>query len=395
MDNTTTFTAPRKSSLMQIVPVMLCFFAMGFVDLVGTASNYVQKDLGLTDSQANLFPSLVFFWFLIFSVPTGMLMNKIGRKKTVLISLAVTAMSLILPVTGDNYWIMLAAFSLLGIGNAIMQTSLNPLVTNLISGDKLASTLTFGQFVKAIASFVAPILAAWGATTLMPTFGLGWRMLFLIYAAISFLSIAVLGATPIEEERPDKASGVGECIKLLGRPFILLCFLGIMCHVGIDVGTNTTAPKIIMERLGLPLEEAGYATSVYFIFRTAGCFLGAFILRSVSSRLFFGFSVVLMLAAMVILFIGQSLTLLYVGIGMIGFGNSNVFSVIFAQALTASPSEKNEVSGLMIMGLFGGTVFPLAMGYAADAIGQGGAVAVMTAGVIYLLYYTVKIKSTK
>ncbi|MBO5295972.1 MAG: MFS transporter [Candidatus Homeothermus sp.] len=395
MDNTTTFTAPRKSSLMQIVPVMLCFFAMGFVDLVGTASNYVQKDLGLTDSQANLFPSLVFFWFLIFSVPTGMLMNKIGRKKTVLISLAVTAVSLILPVTGDNYWIMLAAFSLLGIGNAIMQTSLNPLVTNLISGDKLASTLTFGQFVKAIASFLAPILAAWGATTLMPTFGLGWRMLFLIYAAISFLSIAVLGATPIEEERPDKASGVGECIKLLGRPFILLCFLGIMCHVGIDVGTNTTAPKIIMERLGLPLEEAGYATSVYFIFRTAGCFLGAFILRSVSPRLFFGFSVVLMLAAMVILFIGQSLTLLYVGIGMIGFGNSNVFSVIFAQALTASPSEKNEVSGLMIMGLFGGTVFPLAMGYAADAIGQGGAVAVMTAGVIYLLYYTVKIKSTK
>ncbi len=395
MDNTTTFTAPRKSSLMQIVPVMLCFFAMGFVDLVGTASNYVQKDLGLTDSQANLFPSLVFFWFLIFSVPTGMLMNKIGRKKTVLISLAVTAVSLILPVTGDNYWIMLAAFSLLGIGNAIMQTSLNPLVTNLISGDKLASTLTFGQFVKAIASFLAPILAAWGATTLMPTFGLGWRMLFLIYAAISFLSIAVLGATPIEEERPDKASGVGECIKLLGRSFILLCFLGIMCHVGIDVGTNTTAPKIIMERLGLPLEEAGYATSVYFIFRTAGCFLGAFILRSVSPRLFFGFSVVLMLAAMVILFIGQSLTLLYVGIGMIGFGNSNVFSVIFAQALTASPSEKNEVSGLMIMGLFGGTVFPLAMGYAADAIGQGGAVAVMTAGVIYLLYYTVKIKSTK
>lgn len=395
MNNTTTFTAPRKSSLMQIVPVMLCFFAMGFVDLVGTASNYVQKDLGLTDSQANLFPSLVFFWFLIFSVPTGMLMNKIGRKKTVLISLAVTAVSLILPVTGDNYWIMLAAFSLLGIGNAIMQTSLNPLVTNLISGDKLASTLTFGQFVKAIASFLAPILAAWGATTLMPTFGLGWRMLFLIYAAISFLSIAVLGATPIEEERPDKASGVGECIKLLGRPFILLCFLGIMCHVGIDVGTNTTAPKIIMERLGLPLEEAGYATSVYFIFRTAGCFLGAFILRSVSPRLFFGFSVVLMLAAMVILFIGQSLTLLYVGIGMIGFGNSNIFSVIFAQALTASPSEKNEVSGLMIMGLFGGTVFPLAMGYAADAIGQGGAVAVMTAGVIYLLYYTVKIKSTK
>lgn len=383
----------RKSFLIQIIPVMLCFFAMGFVDLVGTASNYVQKDLGLTDSQANLFPSLVFFWFLIFSVPTGMLMNRIGRKKTVLISLGITAVSLIIPVTGDGYMTMLLSFSLLGIGNAVMQTSLNPLVTNLISGDKLASTLTFGQFVKAIASFLAPVLAAWGATTYCPTFGLGWRALFVIYAVVCLLSLSVLGATPIEEERPDKASGVGECVKLLGRPFILLCFIGIMCHVGIDVGTNTTAPKIIMERLSLPLEEAGFATGVYFIFRTLGCFLGAFILRAMSPKLFFAISVFMMLAGMVILFVCSSLTPLYIGIALIGFGNSNIFSVVFSQALLATPSEKNEVSGLMIMGLFGGTVFPLAMGFAADAVGQAGAVAVMTVGVIYLLYYTLKIKN--
>lgn len=381
---------------MQFIPVMLCFFAMGFVDLVGTASNYVQKDLGLTDSQANLFPSLVFFWFLIFSVPTGMLMNRIGRKKTVLISLVVTALSLVIPLTGDGYFTMLAAFSLLGIGNAIMQTSLNPLVSNLISNDKLASTLTFGQFVKAIASFLAPILAAWGATTFLPTFGLGWRVMFVIFAIVSFLSVSALAATPIEEERPDKASGVLECLKLLGRPFILLCFIGIMCHVGIDVGTNTTAPKIIMERLALPLEDASFATGLYFIFRTAGCFLGAFLLRVMSPKIFFCISVVMMLVAMGILMAGESLGLIYVGIAMVGFGNSNIFSVIFAQALNASPTEKNEVSGLMIMGLFGGTIFPLAMGYAADAMGaQAGAVAVMGLGVVYLLYYTLKIKAAR
>lgn len=392
MATTQTLVTNRKSFMLQIIPVMLCFFVMGFVDLVGTASNYVQKDLGLSDSQANLFPSLVFFWFLIFSVPTGMLMNKIGRKKTVLISLAVTASSLFIPAFGDSYVVMLVSFSLLGIGNAIMQTSLNPLVTNLISGDKLASTLTFGQFVKAIASFLAPIIAAWGATTVFPTFGLGWRALFVIYAVISFLSISLLAATPIEEEKPDKATGIAECLKLLGRPFIFLCFLGIMCHVGIDVGTNTTAPKIIMERLGLPLEEAGFATSVYFIFRTLGCFLGAFLLRAMSPKLFFAISVFMMLAGMAILFFCDTLMPLYVGIGLIGFGNSNIFSVVFSQALVYTPNERNEVSGLMIMGLFGGTVFPLAMGYAADAVGQVGAVAVMTIGVLYLMYYTLKIR---
>lgn len=392
MAMTQSLVTNRKSFMLQIIPVMLCFFVMGFVDLVGTASNYVQKDLNLSDSQANLFPSLVFFWFLIFSVPTGMLMNKIGRKKTVLISLIVTAASLFIPAFGGSYAVMLISFSLLGIGNAIMQTSLNPLVTNLISGDKLASTLTFGQFVKAIASFLAPIIAAWGATTAFPTFGLGWRALFVIYAVISFLSISLLAATPIDEEKPDKATGVGECLKLLGRPFIFLCFLGIMCHVGIDVGTNTTAPKIIMERLGLPLEEAGFATSIYFIFRTAGCFLGAFILRAISPKLFFAISVVMMLAGMAILYFSETLMPLYIGIGLIGFGNSNIFSIVFSQALVYTPNERNEVSGLMIMGLFGGTVFPLAMGYAADAVGQAGAVAVMTVGVIYLMYYALKIR---
>ena len=395
MNNTQPLSTGKKSFLMMIAPVMLCFFAMGFVDLVGTASNYVQKDLGLTDAEANLFPSLVFFWFLIFSVPTGMLMNKIGRKNTVLVSLVVTTISLLLPLINDSYGMMLASFSLLGIGNAIMQTSLNPLVTNLISADKLASTLTFGQFVKAIASFLAPILAAWGATSVLPTFGLGWRAFLVFYAVISFLSISILSATPIQEEQPDKASGVGECIKLLGSPFILLCFLGIMCHVGIDVGTNTTAPKILMERLSLPLEEAGFATSIYFIFRTLGCFSGAFILNKVSAKSFFGFSVAMMLLAMGMLFVCDTLIPIYVGIGLVGFGNSNVFSIIFAQALLSSPKEKNEISGLMIMGLFGGTVFPLAMGFAADALGQVGAIAVMTVGVVYLLYFTTRIKQIK
>lgn len=385
-------TAKQQMKYGRLIPVMLCFFAMGFVDLVGIASNYVKADLALTDAQANIFPSLVFFWFLIFSVPTGMLMNRIGRKRTVLLSLAVTAVSLMLPLFGDGYGLMLCSFSLLGIGNALMQTSLNPLLSNIISGDKLASSLTFGQFVKAIASFLAPYIAMWGATQTMPTFGLGWRVLFPVYMVVAIIAIVWLSSTPIDEEKPDKASGLVNCLKLLGTPFILLCFIGIMCHVGIDVGTNTTAPKLLMERVGLTLEEAGFAASLYFIFRTAGCLLGTFILQHLSARRFLAVSVVCMLVAMVGLLVSEAHYVIYVCIALIGFGNSNVFPIIFAQALTMVPDKKNEVSGLMIMGLFGGTVFPLLMGVASDAVGQNGAVAVMSVGVIYLIIYTLRLK---
>lgn len=378
----------------KLVPVMFCFFAMGFVDLVGIASNYVKADLNLTDSEANLFPSLVFFWFLIFSVPTGMLMNRIGRKNTVLVSLVVTAFSLLLPICGDSYVIMLAAFSLLGIGNAIMQTSLNPLISNIISGDRLASSLTFGQFVKAIASFLAPYLAIWGSTGCLPTFGLGWRVLFPIYMVIGVLAVLLLGCTPIErEKRQEGTSTFAGCFALLGNPFILLCFLGIMCHVGIDVGTNTTAPKLLIERLGMTLDEAAFATSLYFIFRTVGCFSGAFIMIGVSKRTFFGISSVLMAIAMAILSVSDQALWLYVAIALIGLGNSNLFSICFANALQAIPEKQNEVSGLMIMGLFGGTVFPLIMGWSSDAIGQLGAVLTMSAGVLYLLYLTTRIRN--
>ena len=385
-------TSNQSVKIGRLIPVMLCFFAMGFVDLVGIASNYVKADLNLTDGQANIFPSLVFFWFLIFSVPTGILMNRIGRRKTVLLSLIVTFFSLLLPIFGDSYLIMLCSFSLLGIGNALMQTSLNPLLSNIISGDKLASSLTFGQFVKAIASFLAPYIAMWGATQAIPSLGLGWRVLFPIYMIVAVVAVLWLGATQIEEEQPDKASGFVACFKLLGKPFVLLCFLGIMCHVGIDVGTNTTAPKILMERMGMTLDNASFATSLYFIFRTIGCFAGAIILRSVSSKSFFLVSVGLMLVAMIALLVSEVQYVIYTAIALIGLGNSNVFPIIFSQALLDQPDKKNEISGLMIMGLFGGTIFPLLMGFTSDIMGQNGAIAVMTIGVLYLLLYTAKIK---
>ena len=384
-----------KTNKLAIVPVMLCFFAMGFVDLVGIASNYVKEDLALSDSTANMLPSLVFFWFLIFSVPTGMLMNKIGRKNTVLVSLVVTVVSLLLPLFGESFPLMLVSFSLLGIGNALMQTSLNPLVSSVIKGGNLASTLTFGQFVKAIASFMAPYIAMWGAMAAMPTFGLGWRVLFPVYMIIGIAASILLLSTPIEEEPADKASSVLDCVKLLSRPVVLLSFLGIMCHVGIDVGTNTTAPKILMERHEMTLNDAAFATSLYFIFRTIGCLTGSFFLRVMSNRLFFVISVVMMALAMLGLGFGTSKMVLYVSIALVGYGNSNIFSLVFTQALLSDTTRQNEISGLMIMGLFGGTVFPLFMGFASDAMGQAGAVAVMALGVIYLFTYISKIKTSK
>lgn len=398
-----------NQSKLTLIPVMIAFFTMGFVDLVGAVSNNMQEDFGLSDSAANFFPSLVFFWFLIFSVPTGMLMNKIGRKKTVLLSVVITTLAVFLPLFDSfmptkesQLWLMYISFSLLGIGNAIMQTGINPLVTMLVKGH-LASTLTFGQFVKAIASFIAPLIAAWGATTTAPILGLSWRILFLLFFVIGMVATLWLGMTHIEEEPIEgKASGFADCLKMLGSPIILLSFVGIMCHVGIDVGTNAVAPKVLFERLGGAgdsLSQFEYATSIYFAFRTLGCFTGSILMRKLNIRTFFTIIVLMMALSMVGLVFGTEKWELWAAIALVGYGNSNVFSIVFSQAMFSAPEKKNEVSGLMIMGLFGGTVFPLLMGFASDAAKSAGAqypqvwaAAVMAIGVLYLLSYIPKVK---
>ena len=383
----------KQSNLSKLLPIMFTFFTMGFVDMVGTATNYVKADFALSDTVANFLPSMVFLWFFFLSVPTGLMMNKIGKRKTVLLSLVVTALALALPMCAYffksmyTFPVMLVSFCLLGIGNTLMQVSLNPLITCIVSGEKLASTLTFGQFIKAIASFVAPLIASWASVKYQ-----SWLPLCLIFLVFAIIAVFFLGGTKIEEEMPkDKSSSFVQCLKLLGDGSVLLFFLGIVAHVGIDVGVNTCAPKIIMERLALPLEKAGIATSIYFLFRTLGCFSGSFILSRFPLKKFFAVSVACMVLAMVGLFVCRTLAGLYVAIALVGFGNSNIFSMVFSKALLYLPEKNNEMSGLMIMGLIGGTIFPLLMGVLSDAMGsQAGSVIVISVGVAYLVYLAFK-----
>ena len=370
---------------------MLCFFAMGFVDLVGIASNYVKADLNLSDSMANTLPSLVFLWFLIFSIPTSLLMNKIGRKNTVLVSLVMTLASLVIPVFTLDFTMLLLSFSLLGIGNAIMQTSLNPLVDTVMKGGASASTLTFGQFIKSIASFLAPIIASWGAVN--NAFGFGWRVLYPIYLGVGILATLILFGTRINEQpaATEQKSVVQQftgCFALLRNPFVMLCFLAIVCHVGIDVGMSVTSPKILIERLSISLNDAAYIATVYFVAKAAGSFSGSFIMKFLKDWTFLFVSVAMMLIALVGLYVGSTQWEIYGAVALMGFGNGNPFSIVFARALQAVPEKKNEVSGLLIMGICGGAVFPMLMGAASDAVGsQAGAIAVVSVGVLYLLFY--------
>ena len=379
----------QETSMSKALPVLFGFFIMGFVDVVGIATNYVKRDFGLTDSVANLLPMMVFLWFAVFSIPTGLLMNKIGRKKTVVLSMVITFIAMLIPLLVYQFEVILVAFALLGIGNTILQVSLNPLLTNVVRGDRLTSSLTWGQFIKAIASFLGPIIAGFAAASLG-----NWKLLFPIFAFVTLLSSFWLYFTTINEEPiSGKTSSFVECFKLLGDKTILLLFLGIFLVVGVDVGLNTTIPKFLMERCSIPLEDAGYGTSLYFVARTMGAFIGAILLIRFSARKFFIISMVIAIAAMISALMLNDLWALRVTIFVLGFTVANVFSIIFSSALQKKPERANEISGLMIMGVSGGALFPWLMGVVSDSYqSQGAAFAVLLGLLCYLLFLAFSLK---
>ncbi len=371
----------NETSISKLLPVLFGFFIMGFVDVVGIATNYVKQDFSLSDTLANLLPMMVFLWFAVFSVPTGLLMNAVGRKKTVILGMVITFTAMIVPLMAYRFEVVLVAFALLGVGNTILQVSLNPLLYNVVKGNRLTSSLTWGQFIKAIASFLGPIIAGFAAA------GLGnWKMLFPIFAGITLMSALWLFFTQIEEKPVEgKTSSFSACFGLLKDRTILMFFLGILFVVGIDVGLNITIPKFLMERCNIPLDQAGLGTSLYFIARTTGTFVGAILLIKISGRNFLIISMIVAIAGMLLLLMMTNLWTILVLIFILGFAVANVFSIIFSAALQKKPERANEISGLMVMGIAGGAVVPPLMGIVSDITGQTGGLAVLLITMIYIL----------
>lgn len=370
-----------NKSISKLLPVLFGFFVMGFCDVVGISTSYVQQDFGLNETVAGFIPSMVFVWFLLLSIPSAIAMNRIGRKNMVQVSNAVTIVGMLIPFVEYNLATCMIAFVLLGIGNTMLQVALNPLLTNVVKGDALTSSLTVGQVVKAVSSFCGPFIAAFAATALG-----NWQYLFPIFAGITLLSAAWLMCTRIEEQPAEtRTSTMGAAFALLGDKRVLLLFLGIFFVVGVDVGTNTVAPKLLIERGGLLVEQAGYGSSVYFVCRTLGALVGSILLVRISDAKYFRINIFAALAAIGVLYFVQGTVAMLAMIGLIGFFCSSIFSLIYSAALKSHPEKANEISGLMIMGVFGGAVIPPLMGVMADALGcQIGSLVVITGCMVYL-----------
>jgi fucose permease len=371
----------QKVNIKKILPVLMAFFVMSFVDLVGIGKDYVNDDLHLSGFVLGFIPFAAFIWFFFLSVPIGILQSRTSKKFMLNIGMGVTGLGLLIPFFIYNYFMVLVAFALLGIGNTIIQVSANPLIVDVVPDNRKSSFLSFSQFVKAIGSMIGAPLAA----VFVSRFG-NWKLEFLVFGVVSILSVLWLGAIKIEEtEQKEVKATLGSSFKLLNDNFVLLMVLSIFLVVGIDVGFNAHSGQFLISQFGFDIKEAKLGRSVYFLGRTLGTFSGAIMLTKISSRKFFMWTSILGLVCLIAILFFKSHLIAWVLVFLIGLAVANIFPLVFSITIERHPTRGNEISGLMMMAISGGAFIPLLIGWVSDISSVALGMSILIICMIYLL----------
>lgn len=381
----------KQNRIFGLISVMFAFFAMGIIDIIGIASNYIKTDFGVNNTVVGALSFVLFLSFLLLSIPTSGLMNKIGQRKTVILSIIVMCLAHASLLLCYNMISVTLFYILLGVGITMVQTGFSPLIASVVPHKFLSTTMTFGQFVKAIGSALMPLATAWAVS-----YYNDWRGVLPVVIGFSIFVVALLCVTPIQEEVPRKAMKFKETFALIKNPFLQFSFIAMLCHVGVDVGMAISSPRLLMERVDCSTEVANYTNTVFFIARTMGCLLGAVVLSFVSNKRFYNIGIVITLIGIVGILFAPTTLLIYICIAMVAAGNSNVFPIMVSKCMMAYPDNKNEVSAIMVMGLFGGGLIPLIMGIASDLVSsQVGGVSILVLSTLIMLYWGIRLREVR
>ena len=372
----------KQISFKHLVPVFLSFYIMGFVDLVGVATGYVKQDFNLSDSVAQLLPSMVFIWFALVSIPTGLFQDRKGKRKTVVLSMVITAIGLIVPFIYYSYATAVIGFIILGIGNTVIQVSANPLLIDISSKESKAANLSLSQFIKATASMLGPIITAG-----LARYTGNWKLIFPIYALVSVLAAFWLISVKVEESKPEKEPATFKSVlQLFKIKYILVMILSVFFMVGFDVGINSNIANFLSTRFAIDLDTASIGISVYFASLMTGRFAGAFLLRKLNIIRFLVVSTLITLLGLAGVIALNNLTIAWIMIFVTGLGFSNIFPIIFTIAIENRPKYSNEISGMIIVAVCGGAVIPPIMGLISDSFGVTQSLFVLVACILYVGY---------
>ena len=390
---------------LSLISVFFVFLAMGFGDAAGQLVSVVEKAFNVTPFTASLVSLSGMIMFGVLSVPTGVWQSKIGKKKMLTIGLILFLAGAILPILAFNFPIILLAVLLMGAGATILQVSGNPLIRDVSDEGKYSSMLSFAQSLKAIGTLSTSLILVLIGTSLMKygwfsftpeggeTIDMGFRVLFPIFAVVLLVTLVmVIMFVPDNISKSDeKPTTLGNCIRALGNPFILMMFLAIFFYCGAEASMFNRIPSILSENTNV---TPAMGNIVLIISLFVGRFLGGVILQKMSAKKFLGITVAVSILGNVLLFLPYNAFTTWLSFILIGIGFANIFPLIFSICVDHKPEMSNEISGLMTTAIVGAAIVPLLTG-AMAGIGIRYAFIVPLCCLAYLCFVTMRVSKEK
>ena len=376
---------------IMLLPLLAGFFVMGLGDIIGTVMNQVKAEcVANAKSISWLMPIFAYVWFLVISIPTGVLSGRIGRKNSVLVSLAVTVAAMVVPLfaNAERWYLYVVAFAFVGIGNTVIQAALPALMSNVVEPSQLASRISLGQFVKAVCAALTPVFVYLTATA----FG-NWKLLFPLYGALTVVAAIWLWFTKIPDERCQNNSPTHTlvnpttftgCLAMMKEPYVLAMTVGILFSVGADVGFSVAIPEYLKNVFKVDVDLAGMGPTVYFVAKTIAAFAGAIVFAKISAAKCFPWCMGIGLLAMAAIpFVSSPFAFLSV-VAFVAFLTANSFGMCMGLAIERFPAKANEITSLMVMAIVGGGIVSALLGFAQSVFGPAGIVVTLGLCIAYL-----------
>jgi MFS transporter, FHS family, L-fucose permease len=394
-DTTPNYTGP-------FITVAVLFFIFGFITTLNMALvPHLKSIFTLGYAWAMLAESAFFLAYFVFSSPTAKLIESIGYKRTMVVSLFIQVVGCLLFIPAAklvNFPLFLAAVFIVGAGVTALQTAANPYVAILGPEHSAPVRLTLAQALNSLGATLAPIFAgafiltdpakmisqAAIANTVRVPYMLIAAGLLILGIAVTFMHLPHVEHT--QSFRPAKEGDPVLSRSIWGYKHTVLGAVGIFVYVGVEVGLASIAVNYFKTQ-GMSSEKtASFLVSLYWAGALVGRLLGSWVLTKIkSNRLVFGFA----LSGAVLLGISMITTgpVAIWSLVLCGFFNSILFPNIFALGIAGLGPMTSKGSGLIMTAVVGGAIIPFLLGALADKVGIQHAFVLPMACYLFIAYY--------
>ncbi|HEY9186867.1 MAG TPA: sugar MFS transporter [Bacteroidota bacterium] len=368
--------------------IFLTFFVISLItNILGPIIPDIISSFNLSLTLAAFLPFSFFIAYGVMSIPAGILLEKYSEKPVMIGAFMVSLLGALFFSLFPSYIVALISLFLIGIGVAILQVAINPLLRVAGGEEHFAFNSVMAQLVFGGASFISPYIYSYLVINLksdnvndviinilkksIPN-NLPWISLYYLFFIVILLMIITIAFSkfPTVVKKEDEKAGTWDTHKkLFKNKTVILFFLGIFAYVSTEQGVSNWISQFLKTYHGYDPQTVGASVvSSFWGLMTIGCILGLVLLKIIDSRKVL---IIFSLAAMIFLglaFFGSGEMALF-AFPAVGFSASVMWSIIFSLALNSLDSHHGSFSGILCTGIIGGALMPVIIGWLGDLFG--------------------------